>query len=167
MDDRPRSTCTSQGRGWSPSEPAHHCLHDWDLHITASKNRDLGRLDWDVGPADRQLIAGTWGRCAADCDDVPPCYRVASGFSTPFQIQTTIFEFPEYRMQSSGKNSDFFHTLGYEICKNWFFFIPKRYFFIPSKTISYLEIFFHTFEFFVTPFNFFHTLKTFFIPSIQ
>ena len=54
MDDRPRSTCTSQGRGWSPSEPAHHCLHDWDLHITASKNRDLGRLDWGTSG---QLIA--------------------------------------------------------------------------------------------------------------
>jgi len=52
----------------------------------------------------------------------------------------------------------------WEICKNWFFFIPKRFFFIPSKTISYLEIFFYTFEFFFTPFNFFHTLKTFFIP---
>jgi hypothetical protein len=46
----------------------------------------------------------------------------------------------------------------WEICKNCFFFIPKRYFFIPSKTISYLEIFFHTFEFFFIP------LKTFFIP---
>ncbi len=45
----------------------------------------------------------------------------------------------------------------WEICKNWFFFIPKRYFFIPLKTISYPKIFFHTFQ------SLFHTLKTFFI----
>ena len=34
----------------------------------------------------------------------------------------------------------------WEICKNWFFFIPKRYFFIPLKTISYPKFFFHTFK---------------------
>ena len=46
----------------------------------------------------------------------------------------------------------------WEICKNWFFSIPKRYFFIPLKTISYPKFFFHTFQ------SLFHTLKTFFIP---
>ena len=54
MGDRPRSTCTSPGRGWSPSEPAHHCLHGWELQITVSINRDLGRLDWGTSG---QLIA--------------------------------------------------------------------------------------------------------------
>jgi len=54
VGDRPRSTCTSPGRGWSPSEPAHHCLHGWELQITVSKNRDLGRLDWGTSG---QLIA--------------------------------------------------------------------------------------------------------------
>ena len=40
------------------------------------------------------------------------------------------------------KTADIFIPYGikWEICKNWFFFIPKRYFFIPSKTISYPEI---------------------------
>ena len=61
----------------------------WDVYVQSR----LG----DVGPADRQLIAGTWGRCAADCDDVPPSYRVASRFSTPFQIQTTIVVFSVHR----------------------------------------------------------------------
>jgi hypothetical protein len=45
--------------------------------------------------------------------------------------------------RSSGKNSRNFHTLGYEMgnLPKWFFFIPNRYFFIPSKTISDREIF--------------------------
>ena len=64
--------------------PAYHCLQ--------KSGPGTSRLG-DVGPADRQLIAGTWGRCAAVCDDVPPSYRVASRFSTPFQIQTTIVVF--------------------------------------------------------------------------
>ena len=49
----------------------------------------------------------------------------------------------------------------WEICKNWFFFIPKRYFFIPSKTISYPEIFFHTFEVFFIPWKLFSYPYTF------
>ena len=59
----------------------------------------------------------------------------------------------------------------WEICKYWFFFILKRYFFIPLKTISYLEVCFipwKLFSYLYTSISYlwslFHTLKTFFIP---
>ena len=59
----------------------------------------------------------------------------------------------------------------WEICKNWFFFIPKRYFFIPLKTISYPKIFFIPFKVCFIPwkrFSYLYTtisylVKTFFV----
>jgi hypothetical protein len=42
-----------------------------------------------------------------------------------------------------------------EIFKSQRFFIPKKYFFIPSKLFSYSEIFFHTFKMFFIPCIFF------------
>ena len=100
------------------------------------------------------------------------------GFTTPDGNK----QMPDWNKTSSGKNSWYFHTLGYEtifLQKSNFFHTQKVLFHIPSKTISYPEFFFHTFKFIFIPWklfsypytkisylvnDFFHTLKNNFIP---